>query len=104
MQDWLKQYWLEAVFGAITAVLSWIARYSWHRIKAMDEGLLALLHSELYKECEICEHKGFASVDDMKNIEYLYNPYHKLGGNGTGTELFERIKKLPVEPKRRDVI
>lgn len=98
MQDWLKQYWLAVVFGAVTAALSWVSKRIWHKQKSFDAGILALLHSELYKECEACEKKGYATVDDLKNIEYIYEPYHNLGGNGTGTLLYERVKKLPAEP------
>jgi len=98
MQDWLKQYWLAALFGTITAALGWVVKRVWGRQIAMDSGMLALLHSELYRECGECEHKGYATVDDLKNIEYLYNPYHNLGGNGTGTVLYERVKNLPAEP------
>lgn len=67
---------------------------------AIKEGMLALLHSEIYRGYANCEQKGYASVDDIKNLEYLYRPYHALGGNGTGTELFERVKKMPTEPPR----
>lgn len=94
MLDWLKQYWLAVIFGAISAAVAKV----WCRQKAMNNGMLALLHSELYKECEACEKKGYATTDDLKNIEYLYIPYHNLGGNGTGTLLYERVKKLPAEP------
>ncbi len=31
------------------------------------------------------------------NIEYLYRGYHALGGNGTGTELYERVKELKLK-------
>ena len=36
-------------------------------------------------------------MEALKNIEYLYNAYHALGGNGTGTELYQRVQKLPLE-------
>ena len=32
----------------------------------------------------------------MRNLEYLYRSYHALGGNGTGTELYNRAKALPI--------
>ena len=31
------------------------------------------------------------------NLEYLYRSYHALGGNGTGTELYNRAKALPIK-------
>ena len=83
----------------------------WSRQKAQAEeqknlkaGMMALLHDSIYRECGECEGKQFATVDDLKNIEYLYGPYHALGGNGTGTVLYERIKKLPAAPAQEENI
>ena len=36
------------------------------------------------------------TIEDMKDFEYLYNAYHALGGNGTGTEIYERVKNLSI--------
>ena len=51
-----------------------------------------------------CERKGYASVKDIENLGYLYPPYHALGGNGTGTELFERVKHMPAKPEKEEFI
>ncbi|XOQ49639.1 MAG: DUF1043 domain-containing protein [Eubacteriales bacterium] len=99
MVDWMKQYWLGALFATISAAVTKM----WVRQRAINKGILALLHSELYKECEACEQKGYATVDDLKNIEYIYEPYHALGGNGTGTVLYERVKSLPPEPVKGEI-
>lgn len=64
---------------------------------AIKAGVLALLHDRLYQGCRYHIHNGQIADDEMKNMEYLYNGYHALGGNGTGTELFERVKKLPLK-------
>lgn len=40
--------------------------------------------------------KGSIDTDAMRNLEYLYRSYHALGGNGTGTELYNRAKALPI--------
>ena len=42
------------------------------------------------------------SVKDIENLGYLYPPYHALGGNGTGTELFERVKHMPAKPEKEE--
>lgn len=68
---------------------------------ALVDGILALLHDRIYGECAACEAKGFVAIEALRNIEYLYDPYHTLGGNGTGTLLYERIKKLPVRTEER---
>ena len=105
MSDGLWKYGLTALFGVLSGALGWAAKQLRARREAREseraalrEGLLALLHSELYRRYDECQQKGFASVDDLKNLEYLYRPYHALGGNGTGTELYGRVKKMPAAP------
>lgn len=39
----------------------------------------------------------YINTSALKNLEYLYNSYHALGGNGTGTELYTRAKGLPIK-------
>jgi hypothetical protein len=101
--------WLEAVISALAATtvgaLSMALKHVWTRQKAqaaqqeaIKDGMLALLHDRIYGGYAICEQQGCATVDDIKNLEYLYRPYHALGGNSTGTELYERIKKMPPAP------
>ena len=105
MQDWIINNGIAALFTALMAVLSLAVKCLWSRQKrqsseqdAVKEGVQALLHDRIYQGYADCERKGCASVDDIKNLEYLYLPYHALGGNGTGTELFERVKKMPAAP------
>ena len=50
--------------------------------KAMHDGMVAILHNMVYRQ----------GID----YEYLYNAYHELGGNGTGTEIYQRVKDLPT--------
>lgn len=40
--------------------------------------------------------QGGIDTAGLKNLEYLYKSYHALGGNGTGTELYNRAKALPI--------
>lgn len=60
------------------------------------EGLVSVLHDRLYQACNHYISQGYIEIDDLKNLEYLYRGYHKLGGNGTGTELYNRCKKLRI--------
>lgn len=69
----------------------------WAELETLKEGVLALLHDRLYQGCRYHIHNDEITDEEMKNMEYLYSGYHALGGNGTGTELYERIKKLPLK-------
>jgi len=88
------------------AALTTAVRHLYHKQKcqsarqdAVEEGLKALLHDRIYQIYISCEEKGYATVADIENLEYQYRPYHALGGNGTGTELFERVKRMPLKSK-----
>ncbi len=109
--EYVQAHWVTWLFAAITGVFGFGYRILSARIKqhqaeqerqrkeqeALKEGVLALLHDRLYQGCRFHIHNGKIADDEMKNMEYLYKGYHALGGNGTGTELYERIKKLPLK-------
>lgn len=62
----------------------------------MREALIGILHNELYINCqEIIERKSI-TVGELDNLNLIYAPYHKLGGNGTGTKLYELASNLPI--------
>jgi hypothetical protein len=105
------EYWIRAVItaivGAVVAVLTAAVKHLWGRQKqqaarqdAVEQGLQALLHDRIFAMYAECHAKGYAAVEDMRNAEYLYKPYHNLGGNSTGTELYQRIKNMPTEPPK----
>ena len=107
MIEFIQRYWIEVIFGMIVAALSASYRMLSSKLKnkikeqdAVKEGVLAILHDRLYQACRYFIGVGYCEIEDMKNIEYLYDAYHSLGGNGTGTELYSRVKSLPIKEKR----
>lgn len=90
------KYILTWILGLTTSGLGALCAVLVKRIKAQKKGLLALLHDRLYQSCRYYLSKGAVDVDGLKNLEYVYNSYHDLGGNGTGTELYNKVKALPV--------
>ena len=122
MIEFIIKYWLEVGFGLLCAAVGAGFRLISKKLKERQEeekarqeerqreedalraeietlkdGVLALLHDRLYQGCRYHIHNDEITYDEMKNMEYLYNGYHALGGNGTGTELFDRVKKLPLK-------
>ena len=63
---------------------------------AEKKALKVLLHDRLYQSCTSYISKGCIDVDGFDNIAALYGAYHELGGNGTGTELYNRCRALPL--------
>lgn len=117
MPEWVTKYWLEALFGGILFVLSASTKLLFSRLKKdqlerqkkaeeesaeqklIKEGVLAILHDRLYQACMHHIDIGEITADDLRNLEYLYNGYHNLGGNGTGTELYNRCRSLRLKVK-----
>lgn len=92
MWQFITEYWAgwlcALIGGAILAAIP--------KIKALWDAVLALLHDRLYQSCTFYIKQGSIDTGGLKNLEYLYKSYHALGGNGTGTELYNRAKALPI--------
>lgn len=109
MQDFIVKYWLQTIFGLILAACG--AAWGWvtHRVgkqrkmqKALMDGVEALLHDRLYQAHTYHSKKHFISPSDLENIESIYNAYHNLGGNGTGTTIYEELQELPkFQPEQK---
>ena len=50
----------------------------------------------LYQSCRYYLAQSHIDVEGLNNVEHLYRACHDLGGNGTGTELYSRVKALPI--------
>lgn len=61
------------------------------------EALCAILHDRIYSLCMFYIKQRWIDMDGLRNLEYLYRAYHREGGNGTGTELFNRAASLPIK-------
>lgn len=61
------------------------------------DGILAILHNKIYTLGKQHIENGEITVQDFDEFEHLYTAYHNLGGNGTGTEVFNRVKALPYK-------
>lgn len=62
---------------------------------AMENGMLSLLHDRIYSIAQDAIEKGYMTFEDFENLGCMYKPYHNLGGNGTGKDLYERARDLP---------
>lgn len=63
--------------------------------KAMEEGMRTLLHAELTEIYQRHVEAGIPiSLRTQEEAWHIYRAYHALGGNGTGTEMYVKIKAL----------
>lgn len=43
--------------------------------------------------------RGWITRDEYETLQDLYNPYVKLGGNGSGKKIMKEIENLPIRDK-----
>lgn len=114
MLDFIKQYWLEVLFSGILAVFSFVGKALYSKFKKelkeyttkqekesqeqalLRAGVIALLHDRIYTLCQEYLKQGEITTDDLDNLGMLYESYHSIGGNGTGTQLYKRCCNLKI--------
>ena len=62
-----------------------------------QEALKIILKGELKKVYIELVRKGFVTFDELESANEVYDAYHNLKGNGTGTKMIEEIRKLPIK-------
>ncbi len=110
MQEFILKYWIEFILGLAVAGLSFCIKKLFGKFKkkstedaAIKAGMVAILHDRLYQTCNYYLELGYIPLPTEKaeeildNLKILYDAYHALGGNGTGTDIYNRTKKLPLK-------
>lgn len=59
--------------------------------------LLGLAHDRIIELCMDYIERDSITHDELENLlDYLYDPYEKMGGNGSAKRLVDIVKNLPV--------
>ena len=93
--SYISAHWTEWAIGLLGLGWGYLVKKV-TEYKTIKDGLLAIMHDRLYQSCTFYIKQGSIDTGGLKNLEYLYKSYHALGGNGTGTELYNRAKALPL--------
>ena len=101
-KDLIISKWFEIVFGLITAgILALYKRLStkihkqFNDQKALRDGTLALLRSEIIHNYDKYMERGWIPIYGVENIDELSNSYFRLGGNGAVSKIIQELKSLP---------
>lgn len=65
-------------------------------LDVQSEALRVILHDRIFYLCPKYIMQGYIHVDDLNNLELLYNSYARLHGNGTAKILYDKCKELKV--------
>lgn len=56
----------------------------------------ALLHNLIFQNARAALIHGYITEHELENLEELYLPYKRIGGNGTAEKLFNDCKNLEI--------
>lgn len=62
----------------------------------ISDAILCGTRKNLIHECEKYLSYGKITIYARDSIQKMYRAYHNLGGNGTITDLYNRVMKLPI--------
>lgn len=66
--------------------------------------LIGLAHDRILYLGQKYIDRGYVTQDEYENLKvYLYNPYNKLGGNGSAERTMNLVDKLPTSKPEKEV-
>lgn len=88
--------------NCIYAILCMAVGYLWNKLKhfdarqhSTDEGLKALLKDRLISIYIKAKRVQCVTFEQLERADMIYNAYHGLGGNGTGTAIIKELRSMP---------
>lgn len=99
MDDWLKI--IITVAGSVLASsgLWTFITLKMNKKDASHSMLVALGHDRIMALGTAYVKRNEITPDEIENIEMLYVPYEKMGGNGSAKRMMEAVHRLPVVDK-----
>lgn len=66
------------------------------RFNVLENAMISLQHDRLYQLTEMYIMRGYVTLDELDNLEYIFKSYRELGGNGSGERRYQLVQKLPI--------
>lgn len=90
----------EIIVTAAVALLSYYFKKVTAKLSEQSmikDGVVAIMQDRILSIGSELLQRGEVSVSELKNLENMYSVYHSLGGNSTGTEIFNRVNALALK-------
>lgn len=72
------------------------------KLDNLNAAVVELAYLRIRERHERAVRHGWLHPNEKHVLERLYAAYHSIGGNGTGTEMIEDIRRLPSVPPGGD--
>lgn len=97
-------YWITGIITILAGILGstgfWMLVQNQREKKSKERmAIMAMLYMAVKMSCKSCLRRGWASTEEIEDIEkYMFEPYKSMGGNGTAELLMNKIQSLPSTP------
>ncbi|RSX44714.1 hypothetical protein [Bifidobacterium castoris] len=72
------------------------------KLEGLNTAVKELAYLRIRERHENAMRHGWLHPNEKHVLERLYSAYHSIGGNGTGTQMIEDIRRLPSIPPGGD--
>lgn len=72
------------------------------KLDALNTAVIELAYLRIRERHENAMRHGWLHPNEKHVLERLYAAYHSIGGNGTGTQMIEDIRRVPSMPPGGD--
>ncbi len=96
------EFWIQIILSIFASVLAssglWAFLSSrFDKRDAEREILIGIGHIEIVFFGMQYIDRGWITQDEYDNLCEMYEPYVKIGGNGSGTKIMKEVEKLPIK-------
>ena len=99
MEPWVQQIVVPLAVAVLTSSGLWaLVSKRADKNNAERKMLVGLAHDRITHLGMAYLTRGYITQDEYENLnDYLYQPYEKMGGNGSAKRIMEEVRKLPIK-------
>lgn len=99
MEPWVQQIVVPIAVAVLTSSGLWaLVSKRADKNDAERKMLVGLAHDRITHLGMAYLTRGYITQDEYENLnDYLYQPYEKMGGNGSAKRIMEEVRKLPIK-------
>ena len=99
MEPWVQQIVVPIAVAVLTSSGLWaLVSKRADKNDAERKMLVGLAHDRITHLGMAYLTRGYITQDEYENLnDYLYQPYEKMGGNGSAKRVMEEVRKLPIK-------
>ena len=99
MEPWVQQIVVPLAVAVLTISGLWaLVSNRADKNDAERKMLVGLAHDRITHLGMAYLTRGYITQDEYENLnDYLYQPYEKMGGNGSAKRIMEEVRKLPIK-------